>query len=286
VVYNCHVWARAFAVGGLLGCGRIAFDPISVPPADAEPVPFEITCGTFEPMSAAPPPLGFVEATLHPDGLRLVGHDGTNFTLVEAMRPAFGELLGAPGPATAIATDIGDVTFATIDGALFAFGHTRQTVRALVICPDPMSATACEAIQMIDAATSEVIVDDHDGPNIAIRDGKPIMTFSRGDDIYHAKPLTSDLLTWRAEKIPVPFRADDPAVTADGEVLIVGERSAGLHVMHWDVDQATFVDVVPLPTFVGGSPAIGVEQGKTFELIATSDPRGVLEPVVATCTRP
>lgn len=272
------------ALAAVAGCGRVAFDPLALEP-DAPPGPY-VVCPAFEPAHVSLPSLSHHEPGLHPDGLRLIASNSS--VEHEASRTLATGKFGDFGAVTAFRSNLGDPAFGIIEGELVGFGAAGPMPRHIEICRAPASTNTCTPIQIVDEATGQVIVDDHDGPAPAVLDGEPVLAFSRGDEIYLGRATATDLTAWIATRIEVPATAmvfDDPTLTPDGEILLVQEASLGIYAMRWNRGLARYDELQPLYAGTAGTPTVRDTGSGTLEILFTRNTRGVVEAHHAFCER-
>jgi hypothetical protein len=241
------------------------------PPEDALRVS-QLACAAPVPMLASPPSAALVEPGFDATGQIVLVRQGT--TLRQLTRPSLTSPFGPPENATALDPTVNDPAFVVIDGETFAFGSQPPAPRHIVICRAPASTTTCEPV---------TIIDDHDGPTVAVRSGVPLLVFSRGTSLYAARPTTGDLASWTATRLELGgLMVDDGALVADGRILVV-PVAGGLVALHWDDSAKAFGDPAVL-SIAGESPSV-FDQGAVLELAITRSDRGILEPYLARCTR-
>lgn len=254
------------------------------PPADAAPLLTD--CDPIAPVHTDPPGQALREPTLHIDGVTLLAADSS---LKEATRASPRDPFGPFGAPTVIDASVADPAF--IDGStlvpalglirLGAVGGAGGTARNLVTCA---SASSCSDITLFDEQGA-AITDDVDGPYPIIRDGELSMVFNRGDEVWAATPRAAGLLTWDARPLDLSAvgPVDDPAVTADGSLMIAASGGS-LFALRYDPDTGEYVD--PVLMLAAASPAIGVVTETELELFVAADTRGIGEIHRTVCRAP
>ncbi len=227
--------------------------------------------GPVSPMRAS---RELVEPALRIDGLRLTTRQRFNTQIHESSRASFDAPFTNWG-----ATQDGHVDFSYVafDGAEFAAAAMDgPDPRFVVWCVAPFGPDDCMPISLFDADGQ--FTDDHDGPSVAVLDGELVMSVSRGDFIYFARPRTDDLLIWDARLIDTAaMLVDDPSLSDDGWLMALSS-DGDIYVLDYDPGGDTYVNPRMIPGVQGGSPEIGVETATGFELFTMQDTRGINEP--------
>ncbi len=290
-----------------VGCGRFGFDESSfdaavgtrdasaVADAAADSTGETVSCAELAPILANQPGGALIEPTAYVDGLRVLVRPSNGALLRDTTRPTPLGAFGPLSPTTVINVTVQDPTF--LDGAAVGAGTIAMAAgnfgdggdRTLAVCDVIDVLAPCDAVTILDDNGIELL-GETDGPTLAVRDGAIVLAFNRGLSLFTGLPNDTSLLSWTAAPVAsaAALDIDDPALTADGELLFVAGGVAPvftLYVLHWDSASGEFgapsvVDVDPSVA----SPSVGLQNGDSFELFVSADTRGIREPHRLICT--
>ncbi len=203
------------------------------------------------------------EPALSTNGLDLFACDkSVPYKMLSAHRPSFSEAYGDWQQSDILPKGLQDPTFfettAGKQRALISVPISGVLGRGLKLCDlDPGSA--CSSITIINKITKEVLLHDVDGPNVTLIDDDLLMAFNVQPqgmlaDIYLARPVPdTDLLSWECwpiiELSTPTFHEDDPALSADGRVLVFDaghDGNSNLWYSLQDTSSMTFSTPAPL----------------------------------------
>lgn len=156
-----------------------------------------------------------MEPAISSDGLtlhtRVDGSNGGQLTTRNTLNAPF------TGCSASALSDMEDPTFFSYQGQERLIISRGPAPRVLHYCP-AANTSNCAAITMRDIGGA-VFSLDFDGPNVADGVAPLQMVFNAGNLIYRAEPTTNGLTDWRVKEI-LPITGGDPAISADGNVVL------------------------------------------------------------------
>lgn len=202
------------------------------PPADGGQVR-RLSCEAPEPVGAALENHLFAPA-MRADGL-MVRAEPRDDPPVYATRATLDASFGSWTASTMLPVDAQDPTFFLFDGqertVIAVEVQAEPYLRGLQYCAS-VPAASCTAVTVVDDALGTTITQDMDGPSVAVVDGAQVMVFNVSihnvgisANVFQATPtVAGDLRHWTAEPLSAisrpNLREDDPAVSADGTIVV------------------------------------------------------------------